>query len=372
MRKLVLPLFVLFAFTYNLQAQVLIEEVMEVWSDPLDGLYSKITYGYDQNLNRSEMKVFLWSSAQNVWNEQNITYYTYNSSNQLIIERAGYNSFNNQWTDSYRKLYNYNSDGLLDNKLYQRWENNAWEDRNKYTYEYDGNENLLLYTVYGLSDSTWQYHYRESSLYNSEDLELYRFQFYWDTLMNDWEIDERRSYTYDDTLKIIEQRDGLSNGTWGAAARTLYAYDNEGKLRIQKLQYWYNFTGEWRTVDIIEYNYNMDGSVHELLEYSVYENGNTDLVTRITYYYGQPQGVEDLSVSHLNLYPNPANDVVNISLKETLPSVLTIFTVEGKVVSTQTLMGRTNEVSIGDLPSGFYFVQVQQQGRVYSGSLVKR
>jgi hypothetical protein len=76
-------------------------------------------------------------------------------------------------------------------------------------------------------------------------------------------------------------------------------------------------------------------------------------------------GVIELS-SNLKVYPNPANDVLNISANGEISSVV-ISTLDGKVVQT------TNDTSIdvSDLTSGMYIYQVTVNGKVSTGNFVK-
>jgi hypothetical protein len=70
--------------------------------------------------------------------------------------------------------------------------------------------------------------------------------------------------------------------------------------------------------------------------------------------------------TNLKVYPNPANDVLNISANGEISNVV-ISTLEGKVIKT------TNESSIdvSNLTSGMYIYQVTVNGKVSTGNFVK-
>lgn len=76
-------------------------------------------------------------------------------------------------------------------------------------------------------------------------------------------------------------------------------------------------------------------------------------------------GVIELS-SNLKVYPNPANDVLNISANGEISNVV-ISTLDGKVVQT------TNDTSVdvSNLTSGMYIYQVTVNGKVSTGNFVK-
>lgn len=67
------------------------------------------------------------------------------------------------------------------------------------------------------------------------------------------------------------------------------------------------------------------------------------------------------------VYPNPANNVLNIQAKEDLTSI-TVTTMDGKVVATST----TSSVNVAELTSGIYMYQaVTVSGKVARGNFAK-
>lgn len=76
-------------------------------------------------------------------------------------------------------------------------------------------------------------------------------------------------------------------------------------------------------------------------------------------------GVIELS-SNLKVYPNPANDVLNISANGEISNVV-ISTLDGKVVQTTNY----TSVDVSNLTSGMYIYQVTVNGKVSTGNFVK-
>ncbi|MFM7661472.1 MAG: T9SS type A sorting domain-containing protein [Bacteroidota bacterium] len=70
--------------------------------------------------------------------------------------------------------------------------------------------------------------------------------------------------------------------------------------------------------------------------------------------------------SNLNVYPNPANDVLNISTNGEISSVV-ISTLDGKVMTTST----ESSVDVSNLTAGMYIYQVTVNGKVSTGNFVK-
>jgi hypothetical protein len=60
----------------------------------------------------------------------------------------------------------------------------------------------------------------------------------------------------------------------------------------------------------------------------------------------------------LNVYPNPASDVINISLNKTTSATISVIDVTGKVVKTSSMNGLTSSVNTSGLMSGVYYVTI--------------
>jgi len=90
----------------------------------------------------------------------------------------------------------------------------------------------------------------------------------------------------------------------------------------------------------------------------------------------QPESEEELV--NLSVYPNPTNDIVNISYTNFLrnPSIFTIYDVTGRVVKTYTYNppteGKQNfSLNIAELKEGTYFYTLQVGEQTYNGKVVK-
>lgn len=74
------------------------------------------------------------------------------------------------------------------------------------------------------------------------------------------------------------------------------------------------------------------------------------------------------NILEATVYPNPANDVLNIKVGEEIASVA-IVTLDGKVVATST----TGSVNVADLTAGMYMYQVTTvSGKLANGNFAKK
>ena len=106
-----------------------------------------------------------------------------------------------------------------------------------------------------------------------------------------------------------------------------------------------------------------------------YYNPSTGLIDSATTTFGV--GIESLAdiKSQISIYPNPANDIINIQLKSDLINkidYISIYQIDGKLVRNITpTIGSIIQINISDLSAGLYQLKIQSQGRAEYFSVVK-
>jgi len=80
-------------------------------------------------------------------------------------------------------------------------------------------------------------------------------------------------------------------------------------------------------------------------------------------------GNNDLIAPTVNLYPNPSNELINISFGEDRLSKLELFDITGKLLFKKELNSNTYTLNITNYSSGTYLVKVYNQ---YNTSLNKK
>ena len=85
-------------------------------------------------------------------------------------------------------------------------------------------------------------------------------------------------------------------------------------------------------------------------------------------------GSEELTQGSFSLYPNPAQDIVNVSLNgiDANGAVIELFNQVGQVVISKTLNGNTNiaQIQTDELDAGVYFVKVTSGNDTYNSNVV--
>ena len=87
---------------------------------------------------------------------------------------------------------------------------------------------------------------------------------------------------------------------------------------------------------------------------------------------GGTAGIEEVTGFDLTVYPNPANEVLNVKTTGVASSV-SIVSMDGKVISTQAMNGTSAVVNVAELQAGAYFYQVTaEDGSVVTNTFMKK
>jgi hypothetical protein len=99
------------------------------------------------------------------------------------------------------------------------------------------------------------------------------------------------------------------------------------------------------------------------------ENANQHYY-RITF--NRPTGVEETATTtgSCDIYPNPVNDKLVISAEDAINSI-SIYNLQGAVVFSRIVSGKTVELSLSELNAGIYFIKVQSGSDVYINKITK-
>jgi hypothetical protein len=97
---------------------------------------------------------------------------------------------------------------------------------------------------------------------------------------------------------------------------------------------------------------------------------NTGGITDIEFTCVDPLGVDDNGIAGFSFYPNPANDILNLSSVDIIENVA-IFNMLGQKVADQTIEATNSQVNISHLATGTYVMKVAVNGQVGTYKLVK-
>ncbi|WP_461631737.1 S8 family serine peptidase [Labilibaculum euxinus] len=86
--------------------------------------------------------------------------------------------------------------------------------------------------------------------------------------------------------------------------------------------------------------------------------------------FGNPLS-ETPPIEELKLYPNPAKDFVTLYIQGNIQSKVRISSLTGKTIQILTLDQESNSIDISNLPSGMYFISIEDGDEIISKKLIK-
>lgn len=86
------------------------------------------------------------------------------------------------------------------------------------------------------------------------------------------------------------------------------------------------------------------------------------------------EGINSSAYSTISIYPNPTNGEFTIDKAEVLKgeSTLKVYSTLGTLVQTIHLNSAENKINVSDIPSGIYYITIENDSRLYRASLLKK
>ena len=131
--------------------------------------------------------------------------------------------------------------------------------------------------------------------------------------------------------------------------------------------------GDWVCSGDIGLSNYKEASVHIGFKYiGSNSDGTTWEVDDIALFDGDGLSVEKAIENVVEVYPNPANDILNIALENNNNTKINIIDITGKTVLTQELKAQNNIISVQNLESGLYFVEISTQNKTDRIKFIKK
>ena len=80
-------------------------------------------------------------------------------------------------------------------------------------------------------------------------------------------------------------------------------------------------------------------------------------------YIGEGVGIDEVEGSAVSIYPNPANNVINVNATATIDNV-EIYTIAGQKVGNYTANNTNTTISTANLTSGLYLMKIHTENGV--------
>ncbi len=329
-------------------------------------------YTYDSSANLIQHIVYKWNIDK--WDTLSRFIYTYDFQGRLnteFSEKKGYYS----WENLYRIFYTYNVSGNLISKLREVWQNNNWVNSYRYSTTYNINSNISSNVTENWQNNDWVNAYKSIYLYNSIGKKSSEINQIW---QGNWENRYKFTSTYNDFgFKVSETQENWQNNSWKIVERYLLANNENGQLLTKTRQTWQEY---WLNQDMSTYVYDANGNSVLGMDQTWFfdwKPGNSfwglDLFVS-----GEKKHIDYLIGNYLYkahfvslntmskdsrqfiIYPNPANDFINIYQTNNKIKEIRVVDIHGKKLISKLNNRFENNYSIAIemLSKGIYFLQL--------------
>lgn len=297
--------------------------------------------------------------------------YTYiNGRLETKIEQYWHTS-QSAWKNSWKGNYEYNSQGQLISGITQDWNssNTSWENDIKYTLGYTNNLYTdLIIEEWDNTNSVWVNSYKYSSTRDASGLVSQGLTENYNVAASTWEPYRKYIYNHDAngnrTEEIIQEFYG---GAWQYVQKWTLTYDNNLLVKMF-LATFDASANQMENIGGYEYYYNNNDLVKSI-SLKLYDSGDLDYssTTHISEarfnYEPNPVSVEEVNVQDLVLYPNPANDHIQLKMEKGLIENIQIIDALGRTVFASQENAQSNYVTIptSHLANGIYFLRINNQ-----------
>lgn len=156
-------------------------------------------------------------------------------------------------------------------------------------------------------------------------------------------------------------------------------WDNNPDVSLWNVQYRKD-NESWTVVSVSENSYQMENLLYEknycMRVQAVCDEDNSSAWTNQVCYSLTAPGIDDYLQNSINLYPNPANDVVNVqctmSNVQWKGATIEVLDVYGKLLQTFKSDAEITQINVNNLANGVYFVRVTMDEGVVTKKFVRK
>lgn len=403
--------------TFNGYGGVL-ERLTEAWLNNTWTNYSRTTNTYDANGNVLVNLVEAW--VNNSWEGHNRHSFTYDSSGKVVLwdwylwqsnalqKISRYSMIfdtngnidsmyidkgeNDMWVKNIRFDYSCGINGNILTDQQEKWSDTCWVLFYRETYTYDGNGNKTMMLAEIWQNNSWENFSRRTPTYDTNGNPLTSLFELWEN--NAWKNSSLYTVTYDGNNYLASQLDQeWVNNTWNNFNSILYLNDSSGNMLVKV---WRDWQSGWLNNYKLTYTYDLFGNSitgkYESWETpGIWMPGIGQLLVFSNHQYDYPLDVWlyrytayinpiilDVSpkepASRFVVFPNPAHSQIRIKTdKNTIGSnmCISIFTLEGRLLTTRPLTDMSREIDISNLSNGIYIVKLTNNEKTKVAKLVK-
>lgn len=305
---------------------------------------------YDDNGNMDQKLSYNWDNGEGNWTLYSLYLYTYDEDNLMQTLKQNWDAGLNDWVNQSLLLFTYDENDNIIQQVQQNWDNELidWVNGGLYINTYDeyDNQTEVFFKYWDSSINEWIKSSLTSNTFNEMQLLTESFNQQWDSEAEEWVDNYLDVSTYDENdqlLLLFSQFWDVESGEWINSSQGTYDYNEVGFTTQNTFQMWDALTNEW----VNSWRYDYFWSEHQ-----------TGVI-------GNLQNVK------INIYPNPAQDKINIigdaSLQNTSAQIYSAY---GKLVKPVMLKSQ-NEIDISGFQKGVYFIRIQTDKGDFTRKFIK-
>lgn len=338
---------------------------MQMWAgnDWMDFIKSIYTYDANSNL-LNEVSQWLGENSGK-------TVYTYVNNNMTGKEEMQWNAAAipaPAWESS--RLYKWEYDGNKNKtkELVQYYVENVWTDNDQTFYTYVNNK-LTTETSQQYDGSNWMNWLKIQYTYTGNN-KTKETGSAWDG--SAFTVSWQHTFTYDDRNNLIGELDEQYDGSWKNWARYINTYDANNNQTSKTQQDWDGSTWRNTLLDFESFDANSFtiGSSHKVWntggDYALWSSDSTHV-----YFHTVVTGIAGIKDAGISVYPNPSRGKITLSSNSALNSV-EIYSLTGiRIYADFNLKQQTsNEIDLTGYAKGIYILKVHNGTKIYISKVV--
>ncbi|MCK9254466.1 MAG: T9SS type A sorting domain-containing protein [Bacteroidales bacterium] len=299
---------------------------------------SKTTISYDNNGNIIEMKVENFSNEENTWEIEEITNFEFDQNGNLIREESKRTQAG-ILVDEYKKQFEYSEENLLISMTQQGGQpRKSLENYRKEEYSYNSEKQMTELLISYWFTTDWEIRRKYTFAYDNNKLSQV---LYYTIVEGDWFNDFKQDFNYNtnNNLSSVEEKNLETTN------------ENISKLYIEYNEY-------QQVSEIGKIKFNIFSSISDKIIYTYEEIDETK--------------ISNLIFSDFTVFPNPAQNFINIQSAENLFDKVELIDITGKTVFVSKIALNSNNISIptSHLANGNYQLKVTSGNQIGTKQII--
>jgi hypothetical protein len=251
---------------------------------------------------------------------------------------------NSNWVNTDKVELEYDN-GIIVSGISSEWDGVGWiigEDSSKVAINYNDNGTVSSMAIDIWEDSSWVTVARSVYNYNENNKRILEEDQFWDG--SAWTVDRKTTYVYDANGNALSKKEFYNDN--GA-----FILENEEINTFDTSQLMADFAHPFKDKTGVDYLFSINGIVNKILT-------TTSSYDRTTYNYGESTAsIPAFNLANVQLHPNPATDILNISIQNGLIFKIDVYNLLGKKMFTST----KTKINIESLAKGVYLLKIRSE-----------